>query len=249
MQPWNPEPEVDPRRRCCLHVRVDELVVPSELCRNRMDPDTAVDVAVWLIEHMCDHIGVRDLGDLDVLDFGCGVRFTQALLNRCCADRALRRRRCHPREVIDFLRANVSDPHFEHFHLDAQNDRYNPNGQPLAEMTVPEVEGRRFDLICLFSVFTHLAPADYVAMLRLLRRFVRPEGRLFYTLFINETTAGGHGYIDRMRKALGGVPRPSHGRKPRAHASPRAANHRTSVTPFRTSPSRSRCIPVGMQSS
>jgi SAM-dependent methyltransferase len=166
-----------------------------------MDPDTAVDAAVWLIGHMCDHIGVGDLGDLDVLDFGCGVRFTQAFLNRSVpighyvgVDVS--------REVIDFLRANVSDPRFEHFHLDAQNDMYNPNGQALAEMTVPEIEGRRFDLICLFSVFTHLAPADYVAMLRLLRRFVRPDGRLFYTLYINETTAGGHGYIDRMTKAL-----------------------------------------------
>jgi hypothetical protein len=29
MQPRNPEPEVDPRRRCCLHVRVAaEEVVP-----------------------------------------------------------------------------------------------------------------------------------------------------------------------------------------------------------------------------
>src|SRR6266568_4104782 len=84
------------------------------------------------------------------------------------------------REVVDFLRSNVSDPRFEFFHLDAQNDRYNPTGQPLSDMTVPEIEGRRFDLICLFSVFTHLAPADYAAMLRLLRRFVKPGGRLFY---------------------------------------------------------------------
>jgi SAM-dependent methyltransferase len=182
-------------------VLVDELVVPSELCRNRMDPDTAVDAAVWLIGHMCDHLGVRDLGNLDVLDFGCGVRFTQAFLNRSLpighyvgVDVS--------REVIDFLRGNVSDPRFEHYHLDAQNDMYKPDGQPLAEMTVAELESRRFDLICLFSVFTHLPPADYVAMLRLLRRFVRPDGRLFYTLFINETTVGGHGYVDRMAKAM-----------------------------------------------
>ncbi len=157
---------------------MDELVVPSELCRNAIrDPVAVVDASVWLIGHMCEHIGASDLGDLDVLDFGCGVRFTQAFLNRGVPIK-------HyvgvdvSRPVIDFLRSNVSDPRFEFFHLDARNERYNPTGQPLSEMTVPETEGRRFDLICLFSVFTHLAPADYVAMLRLLRRFVQPDGRL-----------------------------------------------------------------------
>ena len=39
-------------------------------------------------------------------------------------------------------------------------------------------------------------------MLRLLRRFVKPDGRLFYTLFINEATEGGHGYIDRLTEWL-----------------------------------------------
>jgi SAM-dependent methyltransferase len=181
---------------------MDELVVPSELCRNAVfHPVAAVDAAVWLIGHMSEHVGVSDLGGLDVLDFGCGVRFTQAFLNRGVPIK-------HyvgvdvSREVIDFLRSNVSDPRLEYFHLDAENERYNPTGQPLAEMTVPEIEGRRFDLICLFSVFTHLAPPDYVAMLRLVRRFVKPDGRLFYTLFIDEKTDGGHGYVDRIARGL-----------------------------------------------
>jgi SAM-dependent methyltransferase len=181
-------------------VRVDELVVPSELCRNKIaDPVDVVDAAVWLIGHMCEHLGVSDLGDLDVLDFGCGVRFTQAFLNRNVPIKSYVGVDVSS-PVIDFLRSNVSDPRFEFFHLDAQNDLYNPTGRPLSEMTVDGVEGRRFDLICLFSVFTHLAPVDYVAMLKLLRRFVRPDGRLFYTLFIDERTTGGHGYIDRVSR-------------------------------------------------
>jgi len=67
---------------------------------------------------------------------------------------------------------------------------------------VPEIDGRRFDLICLFSVFTHLAPDDYVAMLRLLRRFIRPDGRLFFTLFLNEESEGGYGYVDQLSIAM-----------------------------------------------
>lgn len=176
--------------------------MPLKLCRNAIvDPVEVVDAAVWLIDHMCEQVGASDLGGLDVLDFGCGVRFTQAFLNRGVPIK-------HyvgvdvSSPVIDFLRSNVSDPRFEFFHLDAQNDLYNPTGQPLSDLTVPELEGRRFDLICLFSVFTHLAPTDYVAMLKLLRRFVKPDGRLFYTLFINERTEGGHGYVDHLSRAI-----------------------------------------------
>jgi SAM-dependent methyltransferase len=183
-------------------VRVEELAVPAELCRNAIgDPEAVVDAAVWLIGHMCEHIGANDLGGLDVLDFGCGVRFTQAFLSRGVPIKAYVGVDVS-REVIDFLRANVSDPRFAFFHLGARNELYNPTGRPLSEMAVPEIEGRHFDLICLFSVFTHLAPPDYVAMLRLLRRFVRPNGRLFYTLFINELTDGGYGYVDQLSKQL-----------------------------------------------
>ncbi len=181
---------------------MDELVVPSELCRNAIgDPEAVVDAAVWLIDHMCEHVGVPDLARREVLDFGCGVRFTQAFLNRAVpVRRYVGVDVSHA--VVEFLRSNVSDPRFEFFHLDAQNDLYNPTGQPLSEMTVPEIEGQRFDLVCLFSVFTHLAPDDYRAMLRLLRRFVRPEGRLFFTLFINEETEAGYGYVDKLSRAM-----------------------------------------------
>ena len=51
-----------------------------------------------------------------------------------------------------------------------------------------------FDVITLFSVFTHLAPHDYVAMLRVLRRHVAPDGRLLYSLFIDEPYAAGYGF-------------------------------------------------------
>jgi SAM-dependent methyltransferase len=180
---------------------VDELVVPPHLHRNAIpDGVAALDGAVWLIDHMCGHIAVPDLGRLDVLDFGCGVRFTQAIVNRGVPIGHYVGVDVSP-EVVDFLQANVSDPRLEHFRLDAHNDRYNPTGRPLAELSVPEIEGRRFDLICLFSVFTHLSPPDYVAMLELLRRYISDDGSLFYTLFVNEVTEGGHGYIDKLNQA------------------------------------------------
>jgi SAM-dependent methyltransferase len=46
--------------------------------------------------------------------------------------------------------------------------------------------GEQFDVISLFSVFTHLAPHDFPAMLRALRPCAARDGRLIFSLFINE---------------------------------------------------------------
>ena len=39
-------------------------------------------------------------------------------------------------------------------------------------------------------------------MLKVLRPYVKPDGRLFYTVFVNETTNGGFGYIDHWTKSI-----------------------------------------------
>jgi hypothetical protein len=40
----------------------------------------------------------------------------------------------------------------------------------------------------------NLAPHDYVGMLQVLRRYIRPEGRIFFSVFVNEVTDAGHGF-------------------------------------------------------
>jgi SAM-dependent methyltransferase len=181
-----------------------ELRVPIEFRRNyaTQDEEATIDGAEWLITHMCAHLGVPDLGDTEVLDFGCGVRFTQAFLNRGVPVKRYVGVDAYG-EMIEFLRANVSDPRFEFVHVNAHNALYNPTGEIMSGQTSLPIDGQQFDLICLFSVFTHLAPHDYVSMLELLRRFVKPTGRLFYTLFIDERTDGVHGLIDKFPRALG----------------------------------------------
>jgi hypothetical protein len=60
---------------------------------------------------------------------------------------------------------------------------------------------QQFDLICLFSVFTHLAPHDYVAMLRLLRRHATPDARLIFSLFVRDPEIDA-AYGEAIEKAL-----------------------------------------------
>jgi SAM-dependent methyltransferase len=162
------------------------LEVPRDLHRGRHQTD-----AQWaasgsaLLQLLARSFGRPDLGESSLLDVGCGTKFTKVILETgipigryvgvdISAD------------VISFLAANVHDPRFAFHHLDAHNDLYNPAGRPLESFTELPVGDERFDLVSLFSVFTHLAPHDYRAMLELLRPHVADDGGLLFSLFIDE---------------------------------------------------------------
>ncbi len=176
--------------------------VPSRFVRGALPNQAAsIESALWLIAHICDHLDIDDLGGTEVLDVGCGVKFTQALLSSSLPVKAYVG--CDvDSELISFLRNNVDDPRFQYVHLDAHNARYNPRGTALTDATILPIGERSFDLICLFSVFTHLAPHDYAAMLKLLRRYARPDTRLLFTLYLDELTEGGHGLMDGFARML-----------------------------------------------
>jgi SAM-dependent methyltransferase len=183
-----------------------ELHVPPRLRKTASASEQeSIESAKWLIEHMCEHLGIDDLGDSEVLDFGCGVKFTQALINHSLPIKSYVGIDVD-REMVDFLQEHVDDPRFEYFHIDVRNEMYNPDGDALSGDVALPIEGRSFDVICLFSVFTHLAPDDARRLLVLLRRYVKPEGRLFFTLYVDELTEAGHGLMDRWAKVLAEVP-------------------------------------------
>ena len=178
------------------------LNIPPRFRRSAVTDEAATVVgAVVLLDQLCGLVGVDDLSQCDVLDVGCGVKFTQAILNHDLPIRSYTGVDVYG-EMIDFLRANVDDPRFEYHHVDVRNELYNPDAPPMTPETDLGMADRTFDVICLYSVFTHLAPADYVTMLKLLRRYVRPDGRLVYTLFVDELTDGGHGLTDSFHRML-----------------------------------------------
>lgn len=160
-------------------------MVPARLRRGNHDHE-----AEWLasgrftVELLRELARPRDLADVVLLDVGCGTKLTKVLLDDEVAiggyvgvDVSA--------DIVEWLRANVDDPRFEHHHLPVHNALYQPDGVPLGELDALPVGGRRFELISLFSVFTHLDPDDYVAMLRLLRTHVTDDGRLVYTAHLD----------------------------------------------------------------
>jgi SAM-dependent methyltransferase len=132
----------------------DKLRIPDEFRRGATRESASIESAVWLIEHMCSLLGLDGLGNTDLLDVGCGIKFSQALINRSLPIKRYVGIDVY-REMIAYLRETVDDPRFEYFHIDVHNQRYNPDGDVLSEDTRLPVGDRKFDVICLFSVFTH----------------------------------------------------------------------------------------------
>ena len=179
------------------------LEVPEKYWRGpRKTEEIAVRSAVGMLEHIAAVLGRSDLAEVSMLDVGCGVKFSQAILNEGVAIGRYVGIDVSPR-IIEFLASAVTDHRMAYQHFDARNERYNPDGRPMDEVAELPVGGEQFDVICLFSVFTHLDPHDYVAMLRLLRPHIKPTGRLLYSLFIDEKTPGGHGLSDRLAAQFG----------------------------------------------
>jgi SAM-dependent methyltransferase len=190
----------------CLGVLYDAAVasplpVPPGLQRGAHDTrEEWVESGLFSVDLLCRTLGREDLSGVDLLDVGCGTKIVKTLLDNSMPighyvgiDVSS--------EVIDWLQAKVSDSRFEFHCLHAHNAMYNPEGTDLASFKLLPVGERYFDMICLFSVFTHLAPHDYVAMLRLLRRHAKPDARLLFSLFLREP-AGEEQFADSVEARL-----------------------------------------------
>lgn len=160
--------------------------VPLKLRRGRRRRDGEwLPVALGLLELLANTLDRPDLGSTSVLDVGCGTKFTTAFVNNGVPIKRYVGVDTDG-DVIAYLASQVHDPRLSFHHLNAHNDLYNTNGEPLASFARLPVGEEQFDVISLFSVFTHLAPHDYTAMLKLLRPHVAPEGKLIFSLFVDE---------------------------------------------------------------
>jgi SAM-dependent methyltransferase len=183
---------------------VGKLVVPRRLQRSlRKDECEADRSALALLDVLARAVGRRDLDGVHVLDIGCGVKFTQAIVNHGLPVGSYTGIDVSA-PVVDFLRSSVDDPRFAFHHVDFHNARYNPGGVKMTPGTVLPVERAEFDVICGFSLVTHLAPDDTASVLAITARYAHPRTRLVFTAFLDVHTEGGHGLVDRYSRALGG---------------------------------------------
>lgn len=180
------------------------LQVPERFARNSwtvlslMPPEES---GQWLLQRMQRQLDIADYSTQSLLDFGCGVRFSQAILNLGLPMGRYVGIDCF-QEMIEFLATSVRDPRFEYHLLDARHPLYNPSGSvqlgPETELPLPRHD---FDIVAMFSVLTHQYPDDAMHILTMLRRYVRPHGHLFFTCFLDDMV---HTFEDRSPEQNGG---------------------------------------------
>jgi SAM-dependent methyltransferase len=167
------------------------FVVPPRFIRNStevLEMGPPADIGVQLLGYLCQRLGLESLEGLDLLDFGCGTRFADSLMNRHVKLRSYTGIDIDP-AMVRWLAINATDPRLE-FHLfDAYNAAYHPTGKPMTVDTVLPVGGRTFDVMCMLSVITHQAPDDARAIFAMLRRHVRRDGKLFFSAFLDDEMA------------------------------------------------------------
>lgn len=164
------------------------LVVPATFNRNAVDVQTLgkpEQTGKLLMEYMAERLGLGSLADLDVLDFGCGCRFSESIINLGVPIKSYFGIDVY-KELMDFLAQEVRDPRFEYRSVAYKNARYNKDGEVMGADTTLPCGDRTFDVICMFSVITHQDPTEARATFRVLRHYVRPDGRLFFSAAIEE---------------------------------------------------------------
>ena len=62
---------------------------------------------------------------------------------------------------------------------------YNPGGKPMVEHAALPFANEGFDAVCMFSVITHQAPDEAMAIFSLIRKSIMTR-HLYFTAFIDE---------------------------------------------------------------
>lgn len=181
-------------------MKMSHLDVPGEFNRNAPSVQAlgAENTGSILIEYACNLLGYSDLSDKEVLDVGCGVRFTQTIINRDIPIRSYTGVDVD-QPLISYLQNNVRDDRFGFHYWHIYNEKYNPNGKPLTRKTeLPFSQDKKFDAIWMFSVITHNNPADTANLLYAVRKYVRRNGFLLFSAFIDNQIPT---FEDRLKEA------------------------------------------------
>jgi 2-polyprenyl-3-methyl-5-hydroxy-6-metoxy-1,4-benzoquinol methylase len=130
-------------------------------------------------------LGCSDLSSMDVLDIGCGGRFTQTIINRDLLIKSYTGIDIYE-PLIRYLIDNVQDSRFSFHYWHIYNEMYNATGKKLTQRTrLPLSQDKKFDVIWMYSVITHTYPWETECLFYILRRYIKKDGGLLFSAFID----------------------------------------------------------------
>lgn len=130
----------------------------------------------------------------NVLDIGCGIGRTAIALTKYMDPLSRYEGFDVVQEGVDWCKRNISS-NFNNFHFthtELINDLYSLSGQPATSLRFPYADNT-FDVVFLFSVFTHMGKAEVQHYLHEIHRVLKPDGRCLGTYFLY--TPNIEGYI------------------------------------------------------
>lgn len=162
----------------------DPLIPPRRLDHNFGFQEGNENVAL-----MCQYADLQP--HHRVLDVGCGIgRVAKPLTKFLNEQGSYVGVDIVERSVKWMKQAYLNHTNFAFYHLDIHNSAYNPNGKYQADtVEFPFAGQAQFDVVFLFSVFTHMYPHHIHHYLKLIERQLKSNGRLFASVFINDNFA------------------------------------------------------------
>ena len=173
------------------------LHIPLEFRRGvlREDERKSIESASIGLKRIANLTGRTDWSNLNILDYGCGVKFSQALIQYNIDVQAYVGIDVY-KKMIQCLNDRVSQPNFHYFNVPFKNEMYNKTGVELTAKVELPGNIKAYDLIILQSVFTHFNPTDFLALLHVLRRYAASGACMFFTCFIDNDME--HDFLDSV---------------------------------------------------
>src|ERR1051326_7383801 len=172
------------------HVRLGDNILPAgdlRLCGPEFaDDQYFLDSARAEANRLVRYCGVNS--ETRLLDIGCGMgRLPIGILSAINAIDGYCGVDVSPR-CIDWCNRhiNVDRPGFTFVLLDVRNERYNAQGVEIDQNFRLPFASQSFDVIYLYSVFSHMLPDDMRACCNEFRRIIKPAGYVFLTAFVEE---------------------------------------------------------------
>ncbi len=158
------------------------LPVPLRFRRggHRKDPEKSLQSALDLLKWVDGH---RPLEGARILDFGCGVKVAQALCQLDSPQAAYAGLDLYAEMIAFISEALRGDDRYAFYTVPFANEMYNPGGEEMHAGSELPLGDQRFDTLLMFSVITHMTPADTAAVLAILRRYASADARMLFWAF------------------------------------------------------------------
>ena len=90
--------------------------------------------------------------------------------------------------AIRWCKKNISSgfPNFHFSKIDMKNELYNKEGREVTSLIPLPFKSEEFDIIYLYSVFSHMRSKDVSYYLEEFRRIIKRDGKIFMTAFLEE---------------------------------------------------------------